>query len=76
MPYDPRKPWNPSGIRLGTPALTTRGLREEHMPAVAAWMDRTLTALTKDDEAALGAIAGEVADLLSGFPMPGFAPTP
>ncbi len=76
VPYDPRKPWNPSGIRLGTPALTTRGLREEHMPAVAAWMDRALTALAKDDEAALDAIAGEVADLLSAFPMPGFAPTP
>jgi glycine hydroxymethyltransferase len=76
VPYDPRKPWNPSGIRLGTPALTTRGLREEHMPAVAAWMDRALVALTKDDEAALDAIAGEVADLLSAFPMPGFAPTP
>jgi len=36
VPYDPRKPWNPSGIRLGTPAITTRGLREEHMPAEAA----------------------------------------
>ncbi len=76
VPYDPRKPWNPSGIRLGTPALTTRGLREEHMPAVAAWMDRTITALAKDDEAALDVIAGEVADLLAGFPMPGWSPTP
>jgi glycine hydroxymethyltransferase len=76
VPYDPRKPWNPSGIRLGTPALTTRGLREEHMPAVAAWMDRALTALAKNDEAALDSIAGEVSDLLAAFPMPGFAPTP
>jgi glycine hydroxymethyltransferase len=76
VPYDPRKPFNPSGIRLGTPALTTRGLREEHMPLVAAWMDRALTALAKDDEAALDSIAGEVADLLTGFPMPGWSPTP
>jgi glycine hydroxymethyltransferase len=76
VPYDPRKPWSPSGIRLGTPALTTRGLREEHMPAVAAWMDAALAALAKEDEAALDQIAGEVADLLSGFPMPGWAPTP
>ena len=76
VPYDPRKPWNPSGIRLGTPALTTRGLREEHMPAVAAWMDAALTALAKEDEAALDTIAGEVADLLANFPMPGWAPTP
>jgi glycine hydroxymethyltransferase len=76
VPYDPRKPWNPSGIRLGTPALTTRGLREEHMPAVAAWMDAALTALAKDDEAALDRIAAEVKDLLTAFPMPGWSPTP
>ena len=76
VPYDPRKPWNPSGIRLGTPALTTRGLTEEHMPAVASWMDQAVTAAAKDDEQAIERIAGEVADLLSGFPMPGYAPTP
>ncbi len=76
VPYDPRKPWNPSGIRLGTPALTTRGLREEHMASVAGWMDATITALAKDDEAALDGIAAEVAELLAGFPMPGWAPTP
>jgi glycine hydroxymethyltransferase len=76
VPYDPRKPWNPSGIRLGTPAITTRGLREEHMPMVAGWIDATVTALTKGDEAALDRIAAEVADLLANFPMPGWAPTP
>ena len=73
VPYDPRKPFDPSGIRLGTPALTTRGLTEEQMPQVAAWMDDTITAALKDDEAAISAIAGEVRDLLSGYPMPGFA---
>jgi glycine hydroxymethyltransferase len=76
VPYDPRKPANPSGIRLGTPALTTRGLTEQHMPMVAAWMDAALTALAKDDEAALDRIAGEIADLLAAFPMPGWSPTP
>jgi glycine hydroxymethyltransferase len=76
VPYDTRRPLNPSGIRLGTPALTTRGLREEHMPLVAAWMDAALTALAKDDEAMLDRIAGEVAELLAGFPMPGWSPTP
>jgi glycine hydroxymethyltransferase len=76
VPYDPRKPWNPSGIRLGTPALTTRGLTEEHMPAVAAWMDQAVAAAAKDDEATLERIAGEIADLLSGFPTPGWSPTP
>jgi len=76
VPFDPRKPFDPSGIRLGTPALTTRGLTEEHMPTIAAWMDQAVTAATKDDEATLDRIAGEVADLLADFPMPGWAPTP
>jgi glycine hydroxymethyltransferase len=76
VPYDPRKPWAPSGIRLGTPALTTRGLTEDHMPAVAAWMDQAVSAAAKDDEAALERVAGEIADLLSGFPMPGWRATP
>ena len=44
VPFDPRKPFDPSGIRLGTPALTTRGLTEEHMPQLAAWMDEAITA--------------------------------
>jgi len=72
VPYDTRRPFDPSGIRLGTPALTTRGLTEEHMPQVAAWLAGALDAATKDDGAALDRIAGEVRDLLAGFPMPGF----
>jgi glycine hydroxymethyltransferase len=72
VPYDTRKPFDPSGIRLGTPALTTRGLTEEQMPQVAAWMDDAITAAVKDDEAALDRIAGEVGDLLAGYPMPGY----
>jgi glycine hydroxymethyltransferase len=72
VPYDPRKPWSPSGIRLGTPALTTRGLTEEHMPAVAAWMDDAITAAAKDDEATIERIAREVSDFLSAFAMPGY----
>jgi glycine hydroxymethyltransferase len=73
VPYDTRKPFDPSGIRLGTPALTTRGLTEEHMPQVAAWMDDAVSAALKDDEAAIARIASEVSDLLAGFPMPGYA---
>ncbi len=76
VPFDPRKPFDPSGVRLGTPAITTRGLREEHMPQIAAWMDEAITAAVKDDEAAIERIAGEVRDLLTGFPMPGYAETP
>jgi glycine hydroxymethyltransferase len=76
VPFDPRKPFDPSGVRLGTPSVTTRGLREEHMPQIAAWMDEAIGAALKDDEPAIERIAGEVRDLLAGFPMPGWAPTP
>jgi glycine hydroxymethyltransferase len=76
VPYDPRKPWSPSGIRLGTPALTTRGLTEEHMTSVARWMDEAVAAAAKDDEATLDRVAAEVSELLAGFPMPGWSPTP
>jgi glycine hydroxymethyltransferase len=75
VPFDTRKPFDPSGIRLGTPAITTRGLREEHMAPIAAWIDEAVTAAAKEDEAALDRIAGEVRDLLSAFPMPGWTPS-
>ncbi len=76
VPFDPRKPFDPSGIRIGTPAITTRGLGESHMAQVAAWMGDAITAAAKDDEAVIERIAGEVRELLAGFPMPGWAPAP
>ena len=72
VPYDKRRPFDPSGIRLGTPAVTTRGLTTEHMPQLAAWMDEAIMAAAKDDEAPLARIAGEVRDLLSAYPIPGW----
>jgi glycine hydroxymethyltransferase len=72
VPYDPRKPFDPSGIRLGTPAITTRGLGEEHMPAIAAWMDDAIAAAAKEDEATLDRIAHEVRELMAAFPMAGW----
>jgi glycine hydroxymethyltransferase len=74
VPYDQRRPFDPSGIRLGTPAVTTRGLTEEHMPQLAAWMDEAITAAAKDDEAPLEKIAAEVQSLLSAYPIPGWSP--
>ncbi|HMD94291.1 MAG TPA: serine hydroxymethyltransferase [Trebonia sp.] len=74
VPFDPRRPFDPSGIRLGTPAITTRGLTEQHMPQLAAWIDEAITAASKDDEAALDRIAAEVRDLLAAFPIPGWSP--
>ncbi len=76
VPFDPRKPFDPSGLRIGTPAITTRGLRDEHMPQIAAWMDEAITAGAKQDDPVLERIAAEVRDLLAGFPMPGWAPAP
>lgn len=76
VPFDPRRPWDPSGIRLGTPAVTTRGLGTAEMVRVADWIDQAVNAAVRDDEAALDRIAGEVRELVSGYPMPGFAPEP
>jgi glycine hydroxymethyltransferase len=74
VPFDPRKPFDPSGLRLGTAAITTRGLTESQMPAIAAWIDQTIKAV--DDETALGHIAAEIRDLLAAYPMPGWSPAP
>jgi len=74
VPFDPRRPFDPSGLRIGTPAITTRGLREEHMSLIAAWMDEAITAAAKEDEPVLERIAAEVRDLMAGFPMPGWVP--
>ncbi len=73
VPFDPRKPFDPSGVRLGTAAITTRGLGVDQMPQVAEWIDRTVTAANDGDETAIGAIAEEVRELLAGYPMPGWA---
>lgn len=68
VPDDPNPPFRPSGIRLGTPALTTRGLKEEHMAQLAAWMRRAIDA--REDEAALQALRDETREFISGFPVP------
>jgi glycine hydroxymethyltransferase len=69
IPFDPRKPFDPSGLRLGTPSITSRGMREEHMAAVAAWIDRVLRVV--DDPDALHAIRAEIAEFCKAFPAPG-----
>jgi glycine hydroxymethyltransferase len=72
VPYDTRKPFDPSGIRLGTPSVTTRGLTEEHMPQVAAWMSEAVDAAKRDDEDTLARIKGEVAEFVRPYPIPGW----
>jgi glycine hydroxymethyltransferase len=73
VPFDPRKPFDPSGVRLGTAAITTRGLGTDQMGQVAEWIDRTVTAANDGDDAAIATIAAEVRELLAGYPMPGWA---
>jgi glycine hydroxymethyltransferase len=69
IPFDPRKPFDPSGLRIGTPAITSRGMQEKDMTAIAAWIDRVLDVV--DDERELTKIRGEVADFCAAFPAPG-----
>ncbi|MGH3877269.1 MAG: serine hydroxymethyltransferase [Actinophytocola sp.] len=73
VPFDPRKPFDPSGIRLGTSAITTRGLGVAQMPQVAEWMDRAVKAANEADDTAIGKIATEVTEALSAYPMPGWS---
>ncbi len=68
IPFDPNPPMKPSGIRLGTPALTTRGMQEAEMIQIAAWIDRTLKA--KDDATELAKIQSEVFALSAKFGVP------
>lgn len=65
IPDDPLPPFRPSGIRLGTPAMTTRGLKEEHMAQIAEWMHQAIT--SKDDITALFDIKSQVSRYLLHF---------
>jgi glycine hydroxymethyltransferase len=69
IPFDQRKPMDPSGIRIGTPALTTRGMGTAEMQAIGRWILQVLKA--PDDEAMQGRIRGEVKNLCKQFPVPG-----
>jgi glycine hydroxymethyltransferase len=69
VPFDTRKPFDPSGIRIGTPAVTSRGMKEAEMRQIAAWMDQVVSAPA--DAALHERIAGEVRELCAKFPAPG-----
>ncbi len=76
VPFDPRKPFDPSGIRLGTAAVTSRGMAEGDMDRVAGWIDAVVTAENAGDEAEVERIGAEVREFAAGFPMPGLQTQP
>jgi glycine hydroxymethyltransferase len=67
IPYDPAGPFKPSGIRLGTPAITTRGMKEPEMRQVGRWIAEALQHRT--DDAVLGKIRRQVLELAETFPL-------
>ncbi|MCH8919504.1 MAG: serine hydroxymethyltransferase [Chloroflexi bacterium] len=69
IPYDPRKPFSPSGIRIGTPSVTSRGMGEEEMRRIGALFSTALDNV--EDEEALQRIAAEVREMAEAFPAPG-----
>jgi glycine hydroxymethyltransferase len=69
IPFDPRKPLDPSGVRIGTPAATTRGLSQGHMGQIAEWMAEVVSA--PGDSSVAEKVRGEVYDLMREYPAPG-----
>jgi glycine hydroxymethyltransferase len=67
VPFDDKSPFVTSGIRIGTPAITSRGLKEEHMATVVGFIDRVL--MNPDSEAELNAVRKEVNAMMVGFPL-------
>jgi glycine hydroxymethyltransferase len=68
IPDDPLPPFRPSGLRLGTPAITTRGLNEEHMAQIAEWIAQAIK--NKNNEEILNKLSNEVREFSLQFPLP------
>jgi glycine hydroxymethyltransferase len=69
VPFDPRKPFDPSGLRIGTPSVTSRGMGKAEMEKLVVWIDRVITKAT--DEGEIAKVAAEVKELCAKFPAPG-----
>jgi glycine hydroxymethyltransferase len=68
VPFDRRKPLDPSGIRMGTPALTTRGMKEDAIRQVAAWLVKVLA--DPDDERLAARVRGQIREFVQDYPVP------
>lgn len=68
VPFEPRSPFDPSGIRLGTPALTTRGMKEDHMILVADWIEKAIKSQKNEKE--LAKLHKEITKFAADFPLP------
>ncbi len=71
IPFDPRKPFDPSGVRIGTPAVTSRGLGGEHMDEIARWLDEVVEATRGGESGVLARVKAEVGELMARYPAPG-----
>lgn len=67
VPFDDKSPFVTSGIRVGVPAITTRGLKENHMPQIVNWLDRVL--MDADNEKVIATVKGEVNDFMKGYTL-------
>jgi glycine hydroxymethyltransferase len=72
IPYDPRPPYNPSGIRLGSPAVTTRGMKEAEMRRIAHWIDQVIA--SRGDADVCVAVRSAAREMAAAFPVPGIEP--
>jgi glycine hydroxymethyltransferase len=71
VPFDTRKPFDPSGLRIGTAAVTSRGMGAAEMRQIGRWIDEVVTAAGKGDEETVTKIGAEVRAVTSAFPAPG-----
>jgi glycine hydroxymethyltransferase len=67
VPFDSRSPFQTSGIRVGTPAITTRGLKEEHMPIIVDFIDKIINNINNED--VINKVGQDVKDMMSKFPL-------